>query len=133
MIKRRNISSEARDTIVVTHLQASTIANSVFFVAPVKCMVVKFMEVHGTAGNHASAVTASIERLQGTEASTAGDNLCTSEVNLKGTADTVQTGTLTTTASTKTLAAGDRLGLLLTGDSQTLATMVVTVQLQPVD
>lgn len=133
MIKRRNIADTSRDTIVVTDIQASTIANKVIFVAPVKCMVVSFKEVHGTAGNHASAVTGSIERLQGTEASTEGDNLCTAEVNLKGTANTVQTGTLTTTVATKTLAAGDRLAFLLTGDSQTLATMIVTVQLRPVD
>lgn len=133
MIKRKNIAATSRDTIVVTDLQASTIANKVIFVAPVKCVVTAFKEVHGTAGNHASAVTGSIERLQGTEASSEGDNLCTSEVNLKGTADTVQSGTLTTTVTTKTLAAGDRLGFLLTGDSQTLATMIVTVHLRPVD
>ena len=133
MIKRRNISPETRDTIVVTDLQASSIASKVIYVAPVKCLVTVFKEVHGTAGNHASAVTGSIERLQGTETSGQGDNLCTAEVSLKGTANTVQTGTLTSTASTKTLAAGDRLGFLLTGNSQTLATMVVTVQFRPVD
>lgn len=133
MIRRRNIADSAKDSFTATLYIASTIAAQKFFIAPVKCMVISMKEVHTTAGDHASAVTGAIERLQGTEALGSGDNLCTSEVNLKGTAETVQTATLTSTAATKTLAAGDRLGFKLTGNSQNLAGMLVTVLLRPID
>lgn len=101
-----------------------------FFVAPVACEVVAVSEVHGTAGSDGSAVTLQVERLQGTEAPGGnGDALLSPTINLKGTANTVQSGTLVTTTVVQ-LAAGDRLGVNITGTTTAVADAVVTVLLK---
>jgi len=104
-----------------------------FFVAVKKCMVRAIMEVHTTKGTDSGAVTLMIERLQGTEASGSGDDLLASTINLKGTDETVQTGTLTTTKAYLELSAGDRLNLVDTGTPTSVAGLCVTVELEQVD
>ncbi len=109
---------------------ADTVATSVFFVAPQACKVLAIREVHSTAGSDLGAVTAVVTKDTGTAAPGAGTSLHQSgSFNLKGTANTVQAATLSTTAATLTLAAGDRLAVKLTGDSTAVAGAVVTVQL----
>lgn len=101
-----------------------------FFIAPVACEVVSIREVHGTAGSDGSAVTLQVERLQGTEAPGGnGDALLSSALSLKATANTVQAGTLVTTSVVQ-LAAGDRLGVDITGTTTAVADAVVTVLLK---
>ena len=101
-----------------------------FFVAPFACEVVGVDEVHGTAGSDGGAVTLQVERLQGTEAPGGnGDALLSATIDLKGTANTVQSGTLVTTTVVE-LAAGDRLGVDITGTTTALADAVVTVLLK---
>lgn len=110
---------------------AATAANyGKFFIAPRACVVKRITEVHTTAGNDADAVTLNVERLQGTEVSGAGDALLSAAFDLKGTAETVQVGTLTTTTAHLALAAGDRLNLVDTGTLTTLAGVCVTVELE---
>lgn len=111
---------------------AATAANyGKFFVAPRACKVTKILEVHTTAGTDGGAVTLSVERLQGTEAPGAGDDLLGgTKINLKGLAETVQSPTLTTTGAHLVLAAGDRLGLKDTGTLTSLAGVAVTVELE---
>jgi len=133
MIKRRNISKSHRDTFVITDLQASSIADKIIGIVPVKCELVTVKEVHGTAGDDSSAVTLSIERLQGTETSTNGDAVVNATINLKGTADTVQTGTIVTTSSINEFAAGDRVGINVSGTTTSLATMIVACEFRPID
>jgi len=133
MIKRRNISKSHRDTFVITDIQASTIADKIIGIVPVKCELVTVKEVHGTAGDDSSAVTLSIERLQGTETSTNGDAVVNATINLKGTADTVQTGTIVTTSSINEFAAGDRVGINVSGTTTSLATMIVACEFRPID
>lgn len=100
------------------------------FIAPFICTVTSIKEVHGTAGSDGSAVTLSVERLQGTEALGSGDELlAATKIDLKGTADTVQTPTLTATTANLTLAAGDRLGLVDTGTLTAVADVAVTIEL----
>ena len=132
MIKRRNISLTHRDTFVIQDYQASSIADKVIGIVPVKCELVAVKEVHGTAGNDSSAVSLAIERLQGTETSGNGDSVATG-IDLKGTADTVQSATLTTTATNLVFAAGNRVGINVSGTTTTLATMNVVCQFRPVD
>ncbi len=118
---------------VATHYIASSVADVQFWTAPAKCEVVAVREVHATAGNDASDVTATIRRCQGTEAATAGDDLLgTTKINLKGTALTEQTPALTDTSANLVLAAGDRLSLDVTGTTTTLAGVIVTVLLKRV-
>lgn len=133
MIKRRNISESHRDTFVIQDYQASSIADKVIGIVPVKCELVSVKEVHGTAGNDVSAVTLSIERLQGTETSTNGDAVVNATINLKGTANTVQSGTIVTTSDINIFAAGDRVGINSNGTTTTLATMNVVCEFRPVD
>lgn len=101
-----------------------------FFVAPVACEVVSIQEVHGTKGSDGSAVTLQVERLQGTEAPGGnGDALLSAAISLKGDNNTVQTGTLVTTSVVE-LAAGNRLGIDITGTTTAVADVVVTVLLK---
>jgi len=132
MIRRRNIEEGHRPAFVIQDYQAATIADKVIGIAPVKCELVAVKEVHGTAGSDGSAVSAAVERLQGTETSGNGDQVATG-INLKGTANTVQSGTLTTTASSLVFAAGDRVGINVTGTTTAVATMNVVCYFRPID
>lgn len=112
---------------------ATTANYGKFFVATSKCVVKKISEVHTTKGSHGSAVTLQVERLQGTETSGNGDNLLATAFNLKGDAETVQTGTLTTTVANLVLSAGDRLNLVDAGTPTAVAGLCVVVELELVD
>ena len=118
--------------LVATHYIASTVADVQFWTAPVKCEVVAVREVHTTAGTDGSDVTGTIRRCQGTEAATAGDDLLSATINLKGTALTEQTPALTATTANLTLEAGDRLSLDVTGVTTALAGVILTVLLKRV-
>lgn len=117
------------DQIEITHYVASSVADEIFFIANKAYEVTAVKEVHVTAGSDGGAVTLNIERLQGTETSGNGDALLSAGINLKGTAATVQSGTLVTTAVVE-LTAGDRLGIDVTGTTTAVAGMVVTVSLK---
>lgn len=82
------------------------------------------------AGTDASAVTAVIKKAASATAITSGTALHSSTFNLKGTADTIQALTLSTTASDLAIAAGTAIGIDFTG-VLTSATGVVTVTLAP--
>lgn len=82
------------------------------------------------AGTDAAAVTAAIKKASGTTAIASGTALHSSTMNLKGTINTVQTLTLSTTASELAIAAGDRVGVDFTG-TMTAAVGVITVMLAP--
>lgn len=111
--------------------QAATAGNyGPFFIAPYPCQVMSVQEVHTTAGTDGSDVTLQVERLQGTEASGAGDDLLGTALNLKGTADTVQTGDLTAAKTNRQLVEGNRLGLVLSGTPTSVNNVVVTVWLK---
>lgn len=119
--------------LVATRQIASSVADEQFWIAPVKCQVVAIHEVHVTAGDHASAVTATVRRCQGTEAATAGDDLIGStKIDLKGTALTLQSPALTSTTDDLVLSAGDRLSLDVTGNTQNLAGVILTVHMKRV-
>lgn len=114
--------------------QASSPADECFFIAARACKVVRIDEVHATAGNDASAVNLQITKDTGTNAPGAGTDLLTNNTNagfnMKGTANTVQNGTLVASAASLTLAAGDRLSADYAGTLTSLAGVVVTVTLE---
>lgn len=111
-------------------------ADSVFYVATRPMEVVAIRQVHSVAGSDGSAVNVQVVKDTGTDAPGAGTNLLTNNsnagFNLKATANTVQTGTLTSTAATKKLAAGDRLSVDFAGTLTDVAGVVVTVTLRPI-
>jgi hypothetical protein len=82
------------------------------------------------AGTDGSAVTAVIKKAASATAITAGTALHSSTFNVKGTADTIQALTLSTTASDLVIPAGTAIGIDFTG-TLTSATGVVTVSLSP--
>lgn len=92
--------------------------------------------VHGitgrptVAGTDGSAVTAVIKKAASATAITSGTALHSSTYNLKGTADTIQALTLSTTASDLEIPAGTAIGVDFTG-TLTSATGVITVTLAP--
>lgn len=107
-------------TIVIAYTifgtQAATAGNfSAFFTAPVAMTLSKATEVHATAGSDGSAVSLQIEKLTGTTAPGSGTSLLSTPFNLKGTANTVTTGVLTTVSPFLRFASGDRAALKLTG------------------
>ena len=132
MIYRKNIDESARDSFLITDLQASSIASKVIGIVPVKCELVAVKEVHGTAAGQTGTI--GIERLQGVETSGSGDQVVAVDgIDLEGTADTVQSGTIITTSNVHQFAAGDRVGVELAGNSATCATMIVVCQFRPID
>lgn len=127
--------------IVPQHLEVTyamnanaSLADQAFFVANRAYQVVAIREVHSTAGSDGGAVTLQVTKDTGTNAPGAGTDLLTNNSNagfdLKGTANTVQTGTLTATAASLQLAAGDRLAVDFAGTLTALAGVVVTVTLK---
>lgn len=102
----------------------------VIFTAPVPYLVRRVDEVHETAGTDGSAATLQLERLSGTEAPGAGDDMFLTQINLKGTANTVQTKQGADIQNV-TLATGDRLCLQTTGTLTSLQGVCVTISLIP--
>lgn len=82
------------------------------------------------AGTDGGAVTAVIKKAASGTAITAGTALHSGTYNLKGTADTIQSLTLSTTDSDLLIPAGTCIGIDFTG-TLTSATGVVTLALAP--
>lgn len=129
-IASKVIPNTLTETVQIIGTSAATTTNyRPFFIADRGYTVLGVSEVHGTAGSDGSAVTVMVEKCTGTQATGAGVTLQTGTFDLKGTANTVQAGVVTATAADLVLAAGNRLGLVLTGTPTAVANVVVTVQL----
>lgn len=104
---------------------------SIFYTASNRVRVTKISEVHATVAGQAGTLT--VERLQGTEAPAAGDDLLgTTKIDLAGTINTVQSPALTGTAAHLILEVGNRLALkVASGAATSLANANVTVDLVP--
>lgn len=109
----------------------ANIADTVFFVASRQYIVKKITARVEVAGTDAGAVTAVVKKAASGTAITSGTALHSGTINLKGTAATNQALTLSTTASDLDIAAGNAIGLDLTG-TPTAAVGCVTVWLAPV-
>lgn len=102
----------------------------VFFVAPRAMRVDSITGRVTVAGTDGSAVTAEVRKVPSGTAITSGTVLHSSTFNLKGTANTNQALTVSTTAATVLLAAGDSLAIDFTG-TLTSATGAITVGMTP--
>lgn len=112
--------------------QAATATNyGVFWIAPADCIVKGFSEVHQTAGSAGGTVSLQLEKLTGTQAPDAGVVLLTTALNLKGTANTIQEGTMAVTFTSSkqdvSMLAGDRLCLKDSGTLTAVANVTVQV------
>lgn len=121
--------------IVGTHtIQFEYLATSVdkvVFTAPRGYRVKSIVGRVEVAGNDAGAVTAVIKKAASGTAIASGTALHSGTFNLKGTAATNQTLTLSATSSDLDIPAGTSIGVDFTG-VLTLATGVFTVALAPV-
>jgi hypothetical protein len=123
-------------TLTVTYrcAAAATCGTSHFFVADAAYQVTGVNVVWSTAESTATNLRVQVEKLTGTTAPGSGTALLTNNTNagvsIKGTANTVTAGTLTATAASKQLAAGNRLGVVFETGPTEGAGVVVTVTLQ---
>jgi hypothetical protein len=131
MITRRQLDVNARDTYVITSIQSAAVTDRVVGICPVRSQLIKVYETHGTASD--ATQTLSIERLQGTETSGNGDAVVNATIDLEGTANTVQEGTVVTTSDIHIFEAGDRVGTNVSASGTAVASMIVTLQFRPVD
>jgi len=129
-MSRAQARLDLQNSQFVLNFADPTPADKAFFIAPFDLTIKRIDYIHSTAGSDAGAVTLQVERLQGTEAPAAGDNLLSAAFNCKGTANTVQNGALTATTASLTLSRGDRLGLNYTGTLTALAGVVVGIVYQ---
>ena len=126
----------AGDLITATYRQNAnaSLADEAFFIADRSYDVVAVAQIHSAAGTDAGAVNLQVTKDTGTAAPGAGTDLLTNNANagfnLKGTANTVQNGTLVSSAATKRLAVGNRLSVDFAGVLTALAGVVVTVTLR---
>lgn len=103
--------------------------SQVFYVANRAMRVQAISQVHSVAAGGTS--TLDIMKDTGTTAPAGGTALTSAAFNLNATANTVQTGTLSSTVATLTLATGDRLAVKFNHAIQSTAGLVVTVLLNP--
>lgn len=114
--------------VTIPGIQAQTASNySIFFIAPYPMVVQQIQEVHSTAGS--INPTLNIEKLTGAQASGSGINILSTAFDLTTTANSKMTGTLASAISTKNLAIGDRLGLVIAGTLTSLVNVNVTLVL----
>ena len=128
-IQGKDLDASGGFVAVNIEYNASSV-DKVAFVATRAYVVTGIIGRPTVAGTDGSAVTAVIKKAASATAITAGTALHSSTYNLKGTADTTQTLTLSTTASDIEIAAGTCIGIDFTG-TLTSATGVVTVMLAP--
>lgn len=117
--------------VAKTEWLASSV-DKVFWVAPRQCRVKRIVARVTVAGTDTTtpAPTAVIRKVPSGTAIGSGTALHSSTINLKGTADTNQVLTLSTTSTDLDLAQGDALAIDVTG-TLTGATGVAMVSLAP--
>ena len=97
-----------------------------FWIAPAKCVVDYVVASWSTAS---SSGTLNVEKVPDGTAQGSGTDLLSSTISTAGSADTNAEGTLSTTAATVELAAGDALALVNGGTLSSLVNLHATVGL----
>lgn len=113
---------------------AGAMVDQSFFVATQAYQVTKISEVHAVAETTAATLRVQVTKDTSTNAPGAGTDLLTNTsgagFDCKAAANTVQTGTLSATASDLQLAAGDRLSVDFTAAATELVGCTITVTLK---
>ncbi len=108
-----------------------------FIVIPSACRLVGITEIHATAESTAATLTAYVEKLSGTTVPGSGTTLMSGTFDLKATANTMQSATLTAAdtgdsdSPIRQLAAGDRLGIVISATATELAGVQITITISP--
>lgn len=131
-----NIVPQTLDITYTPTTTGTSVVSQAFFTATRAYQVTACSEVHTTAGTDGSAVNLLVEKDTGTTAPGSGTGLLTNNTNAgfnaKGTANTVQTGTLTATTASLQLAAGDRLAVKVSGTATALAGVNITCSIKAI-
>jgi hypothetical protein len=123
---------EPRHIVTASFGANGSLADTTIFVADRAYEVIAIKEVHEVAGTDAGTVSLQPTKCTGTQSAASGAALTAAVINLKGTANTVVTPTLTSTTANLRLAAGDRIGLDFQGVLTSVAGVHVTVYLKAV-
>lgn len=123
------------DRVVIRHTANAASVDDWVFVADRAYTVVSIKEVHSVAGGDGGAVTADVRKVTavaapGAAAGSTVKELLATAFDLKSTANTTVTGTLTATAADLDLAAGDKIGINFVGTLTALAGGVVIIELK---
>lgn len=124
------------DHVVTVPLRAAAeVVDQYIFTANGRSYEVQSVDYVGTvAGSDGGAVTADVTVCGSGDAPSDGTTvLGATKINLKGTAETVQTPALTATEANLIVADGESLALNVTGTPTAVAGAVVTVVLRPTD
>ena len=123
----RNVHSPIPVSVVYGE---ATAIDAAFFVADRPYRVVSIIHRPLVVGSDGSAVTATVKKAPSGTAIASGTSLHSGSADLKGTINTNAPLTMSTDASVLRLAAGDAIGLDVTGTA-TAARGVITVTLIP--
>lgn len=112
--------------------QAQTAANftAPFFYADRNYEVVEFRERHEVAGGDAGAVTIMLNKVPDGTAPASGTNVLTTTLSLKTTANTWQSGIITSTLPNFVLSSGNALSVITSGTLTSLQGVTVAVILK---
>jgi hypothetical protein len=119
---------ESRTRTVMFNAAANAaVVDTVFHVHNRPTTVKKISMLHSVVGSDGGAVTAHIEKNDGTDAPGSGTTIQSGTFNLKGTVNTVQNATLTSTAADLAFVAGDRFACDITGTATAVAGLIIAV------
>ena len=124
----RSSSSTAANSFVTANITATS-TSFPMFTADQSYVVTSASAIWGTASSSAGL---QVEKTTGTTALGSGTNLLTATINTAGAANTVTSGTLVATSASLALAAGNRLNVIISGSTLSLANCVLTVGLRRV-
>ena len=96
-----------------------------FFIADDAYELVSVRERHTTAGADAGAVTVMLKKVPSGTAPGSGTDMLSAGINLKATANTNQSGSLSATVANIRLAATDSVAAVLTGTPTSLAGVII--------
>ncbi len=131
------VFTPVRRTLKFNLATAASLVSQHFVIIPAACRIVGISEIHATAESTAATMTAYIEKLTGTTAPGSGTTVMSGTFDMKGTAETLQTATMTTSgtgdsdAADLQLAAGDRLGIKFSVAGTELAGVAITITVAP--
>ena len=109
--------------------------STVFFLANKQCTVQAVKEIHSTKASGSGTITVDVVKCTSTQAIASGTSVLSAvlNVNTNSSNNTVQSGSLSATASALDLQAGDRLAIVFAGTLTALAGVALQVQLSGCD
>jgi hypothetical protein len=116
-------------TITLPVILNGDMVDQALLIAPYAFSVKGVMEIHAVAGDDAGTVTVNLTKDTSGVAPGAGTTIMSGTFNAKGTANTVQSATLSSTSGVLDFALGDRIGVNFVGTIATLAGLVITLKI----